>query len=92
MEKISLLFNEIQLISVPGRKKHEDAHYRYILAMFVIASSLVFGVLFAIVLTPSIVTRFGYQPVLLLLMAATGVTSAMLAILFYMVLRRDIRF
>ncbi len=77
---------------MPVQRKRAAKHGKYILPLFVIASALVFAVLFAIVVMPAVVTKFGFIPVLILLLVVSGVTSAILAILFYLLLKREIRF
>lgn len=74
------------------KKQKKNAHHKYILPMFVVASAVVFAVLFAIVITPAVVTKFGFEPVLILLLVVSGTTASMLAILFYLLLKKEIKF
>lgn len=78
-------------IIMPQKKKQKDIYQKYVLPLFVLASAMVFAVTFTIVLLPTIVTNFGYEPVFLLLMIITGTVSAMLALLFYLVLKGEIK-
>ena len=63
------------------QRKRNNVH-KYVLPLFVTASSLVFAVLFAILLLPAVVTKFGFEPVLILLLIISGTTASVLAILF----------
>lgn len=71
--------------------KGANAYRKYILPLFVVAASLVFSVVFIIVLIPTIVTNFGYEPILILLLAIIATVSSMLAILFYLILKGEIK-
>lgn len=76
---------------MPKNRKMKIAHHKYILPLFIATSSVVFAVLFAIVITPAVVTKFGFEPILILLLMVSGTTAAMLAILFYLLLKREIK-
>lgn len=65
---------------------------KYVLPLFIVTASLVFAVLFTILITPAVLTKFGFEPILLLLLVASGVTSATLSILFYLILKKEIKF
>lgn len=73
------------------KQRKKNSHQKYLLPLFVIASSLVFAVLFTIVITPAIVTKFGFELVILLLLAFSGTTVSILAILFYLLLKKEIK-
>ena len=72
------------------QRKRNNVH-KYVLPLFVTASSLVFAVLFAILLLPAVVTKFGFEPVLILLLIISGTTASVLAILFYLLLKKEIK-
>ena len=71
---------------------NKNSHKKYVLPLFIVASSLVFAVLFVILLMPTIVTKFGFETIFILLLAVTGTTASILAILFYLLLKKDIKF
>ena len=73
------------------QRKKIASHHKYLLPLFVVTSSLVFAVLFTIVITPAIVTKFGFEPILLLLLVVSGTTVSMLAILFYLLLKKEFK-
>ncbi|MBU5537287.1 MAG: hypothetical protein QW818_00895 [Candidatus Aenigmatarchaeota archaeon] len=72
-------------------KQQKNSHHKYLLPLFVVASSLVFAVLFTIVITPAVVTKFGFEPILILLLVISGITSSMIAILFYLLVKKEIK-
>lgn len=73
------------------KRKGKDRQ-KYILPLFVIASSLVFATVFVILLAPAVLTRFGFEPILIMMLVVSGTLPAMLAILFYLILKRTIAF
>ena len=72
------------------QRKRNNVH-KYVLPLFIAASSLVFAVLFAILLLPAVVTKFGFEPILILLLVISGTTASVLAILFYLLLKKEIK-
>ncbi|MBI2542712.1 MAG: hypothetical protein HYW24_00805 [Candidatus Aenigmarchaeota archaeon] len=72
-------------------KPRKNNNHRFVLPLFVIASAIVFSTVFVIVLLPGIISQFGYEPVLILLLITIGVVSSMLSILFYLLLKREIK-
>lgn len=74
-----------------AKRSKNNLNQKYILPLFVVAASLVFAVLFIMVIMPSVVTKFGFTPILLLLLVASGTTSALLAILFYLLLKKELK-
>ena len=88
-EKVKVIYSVIKLLVMKKRKK--SVHNKYLLPMFVVASSIVFAVLFTIVITPAVVTKFGFESVLILLLAVSATTASMLAILFYLLLKKELK-
>lgn len=71
------------------QRRKNNNHNKYILPLFVVASSLVFAVLFTIVILPAVLTKFGFEPILILLLIASGTTASILSILFYLLLKKE---
>ncbi len=74
-----------------AKKRKQNNMQKYLLPMFVLAAAMTFSVVFTVVLTPLIVTRFGFEPIIIMLLWVTGVTTSVLAILFYLMIRKEIK-
>ena len=73
------------------QRKKDNNHQKYILPLFVLASSIVFAILFTIVIMPAVLSKFGFTPILILLLIASGTTASVLSILFYLLLKKEIK-
>ena len=73
------------------QRNNRNSHKKYVLPLFVVASSLVFASLFTIVITPAVVPKFGLTPIIILLLVISGITASMLSILFYLLLKKEIK-
>ncbi len=73
------------------KRKTNNAYQKYVLPLFVVTASIVFAILFTILLAPAVLTKFGFEPVLILLLVASGITASTLAILFYLLLKKEIK-
>lgn len=73
------------------KQRKKNSYHKYLLPLFVITSSIVFAILFTTVITPAVLTKFGFEPTLLLLLVVSGITVSMLAILFYLLLKKELK-
>ncbi|MBI2084553.1 MAG: hypothetical protein HYT70_03005 [Candidatus Aenigmarchaeota archaeon] len=72
-------------------KARKQSYKHLILSLFVIAAALVFALIFTIVLIPAILARFGYGPVIIFIVGVMATVSSMMAILFYLILKGEIK-